>query len=421
LTDLAGVPITGAKNMTFKLYSGTSAYWTENHVVSVSRGIFNVLLGSVTPVPSIPEAVPCSLQIIVEGTPIVPKVVLVSTPYSYNANKAHDIDDGAITNPKLALNAVTTDKILDATILDADLSTSGVAAGTYSLATITVNNKGRVTSASNGSVTPGVTRLDQGIGIVLNPNPVTSTGSVRLDTVYGDSRYICNQFAVAQPANFWIAGAGRATQFNAASASAGFPAFIADGGTFSYGLSSSNSSATQMAVSARNLDAVGTGLMASGNNMTPYYHVRGTGGAFTGKFAGAMGISDDATGFGLAGISTNLQGTGVGGAGNNFDTIFSPTGGASGAFRGNAAGVYGRTDGASGYGVMGFNYNLLGSAVVGLANRMNLVHQVHVGVGGSLNGHGAGAGGWSDKRGRVRRPGHQRRRQRLRRRRHRQC
>ncbi len=396
LTDLAGVPITGTKNMTFKLYSGTSQYWTENQTVSVSRGIFNVLLGSVTPVPTIPEAAPCSLQIIVEGTPIVPKVILVSTPYSYNADKAHDIDDGAITNPKLAPNAVTNDKISDGTILDADLSTSGVSPGTYSLATITVNNKGRVTAAASGSVTPGVTRLDQGIGVVLSPNPLTNTGSVRLDTVYGDSRYIRNQFAVAQSANFWIAGAGRATQFSAASASAGFPAFIADGGTYSYGLSSSNNSATLMAVAARNLAGAGTGLMASGNNMTPYYHVRGTGGAFTGKFAGAMGISDDVLGFGVAGVSINLQGTGVGGAGNNFDTIFSPTGGAGGAFRGNAAGVYGRTDSSWGYGVMGFNYSLLGTAVVGLANRMSMVHQVNGGVGGSFNGRGAGVVGWSD-------------------------
>jgi hypothetical protein len=606
LTDLGGVPITGARSMTFRLYAGVSQFWTESRTVSVSQGIFNVLLGSVNPVATIPEAEVCSLEVIVEGQPIVPKTRLVSVPFAYNANKSHDIDDDAITNPKLALNAVTTDKImdgtiqnsdlaanavttdkisdggvqtqdlasgsvtnsklalnavtsdritdgdvqaadiaagavsnskialnavtsdrildgtiltadlalnavtsdrildgavaaadlatgavtnpklapdavttdkiadgnvqaadiaagavsnskialnavtsdrildgtiltadlapnavtsdkildgtvqaadlatgavtnpklgsdavttdkiLDGTIADLDLSASGVTPGTYNLATVTVNSKGRITAASSGSGGSGVTRVDQGTGVALSPNPITSTGSVRLDTIYSDGRYIRNQDNFAQDADFWISGAGQAVQFNAASAVTGYPAMLADGGTYSYGLAATNNHATNMAVSARNTAAAGTGIIASGNNMTPYYHVRGTGGCFTGKFAGAMGVTDDVTGFGIAGVSVNLQGTGVGGAGNNFDTVYSPTGGAGGAFRGNAAGVYGRTDSASGYGVMGFNYNTRGSAVVGLANRMSVVHQVNGGVGGSFNGRGAGAVCWSD-------------------------
>jgi hypothetical protein len=396
LTDLAGIPITGTRSMMFKLYSGTSSYWNETQTVSVNRGIFNVLLGSATPISTVPEAGACSLQIIVEGLPIVPKVMLVSTPYCFNADKAHDIDDGAVTTPKLSPSAVTTDKILDGTLLDADLSGTGVTAGTYTLATITVNTKGRVTSASNGSVSGGVTSVSQALGVVCSPNPITGSGTVRLDTVYTHSQYIRNQAGFAQLANFWIAGAGRATQFSAASVSTGYPALLADGGTYSYGLSSSNNSATNTAIVARNLAGAGTAVMASGNNMSLYYHIRGTGGCFTGKFAGAMGISDDVLGFGVAGVNINLQGTGVGGAGNDFDTIFSPTGGAGGAFRGNAAGVYGRTDSAWGYGAMGFNYHRQGSAVVGLANRMNVVHLVSGSVGGSFNGKGAGAVGWSD-------------------------
>lgn len=79
------------------------------------------------------------------------------------------IADGSVTNPKLAADAVTTDKILNATILAADvspdtltaaeiapdaigsseLSASGVVPGTYSLATITVDADGRLTSASS--------------------------------------------------------------------------------------------------------------------------------------------------------------------------------------------------------------------------------------------------------------------------------
>ena len=49
----AGVPVNGTRNIQFKLYniaSGGSAIWTENHTgVSVSGGLFNVELGSITP------------------------------------------------------------------------------------------------------------------------------------------------------------------------------------------------------------------------------------------------------------------------------------------------------------------------------------------------------------------------------------
>lgn len=57
LTDAAGKPVNGAANMTFRLYTaptGGTALWTEAHTganaVPVSNGLFNVLLGSLTPI-----------------------------------------------------------------------------------------------------------------------------------------------------------------------------------------------------------------------------------------------------------------------------------------------------------------------------------------------------------------------------------
>jgi hypothetical protein len=59
LNDAAGQPINGSTNITFRLYSvptGGTALWTEAHTganaVPVSNGLFNVLLGSLTPIPA---------------------------------------------------------------------------------------------------------------------------------------------------------------------------------------------------------------------------------------------------------------------------------------------------------------------------------------------------------------------------------
>jgi hypothetical protein len=55
LTDAAGNPLTGSYNMTFCLYeaaTGGTSPWCENQVVTVTYGVFNALLGSVTPIPA---------------------------------------------------------------------------------------------------------------------------------------------------------------------------------------------------------------------------------------------------------------------------------------------------------------------------------------------------------------------------------
>ena len=55
LTDAGGAPITGSRNITFKLYdvaSGGIALWSETQTVTLnSEGLYNVMLGSATPFP----------------------------------------------------------------------------------------------------------------------------------------------------------------------------------------------------------------------------------------------------------------------------------------------------------------------------------------------------------------------------------
>jgi len=61
LNDAAGQPINGSTNITFRLYNTptgatSAALWTEAHTganaVPISNGLFNVLLGSLTPIPA---------------------------------------------------------------------------------------------------------------------------------------------------------------------------------------------------------------------------------------------------------------------------------------------------------------------------------------------------------------------------------
>lgn len=109
LADAAGNPLTQTVNMVFRLYAtaegGTPLWeeqWTASNGVQVSDGLFNVMLGSLTP---IPQAVvtandPLFLGISV-GTDgeMAPRVQLGSVPF---AVQALTVPDGSITQEKLA-------------------------------------------------------------------------------------------------------------------------------------------------------------------------------------------------------------------------------------------------------------------------------------------------------------------------------
>jgi len=145
LTNLAGNPVSDSSySITFRLFnasSGGSAFWTETQSTTTSAGLFNVLLGSTTPVDTIPQAGNCYLEMQVNPNPaMTPRIRLVSSAYAYLAKKADsagyapltrpispgigttEITDGAVTNLKLGPNAVTTDKIQDGTIQVGDLA-----------------------------------------------------------------------------------------------------------------------------------------------------------------------------------------------------------------------------------------------------------------------------------------------------------
>lgn len=108
LADSSGNPLTSTLNMSFRLYSastGSSPLWTEqwtgSNGVQVSDGLFNVMLGSLTPIPQSVIAGNNNLFLgITVGTDdeMAPRVQLGTVPF---AVQALTVSDGSITPRKV--------------------------------------------------------------------------------------------------------------------------------------------------------------------------------------------------------------------------------------------------------------------------------------------------------------------------------
>ncbi|MBP8295369.1 MAG: hypothetical protein KAX84_04625 [Burkholderiales bacterium] len=113
LTDPGGAPITATMSIQFKLYTvaiGGTELYSETQSVSVSNGVFNVLLGSPTPIPgSVPFDQPYYLGITVgNDAEMTPRQVVAASAYAIRAASAESLAAGATVPGSQIIGTITT-------------------------------------------------------------------------------------------------------------------------------------------------------------------------------------------------------------------------------------------------------------------------------------------------------------------------
>jgi hypothetical protein len=194
LTDASGNPITGTKSLVFKVWdvlsAGTTPLWSETQSVTVTDGIFSVLLGSSTPIPgsAVLQSGACYLEITVEGVTIEPRTQLVSVPYAYKADTADyaptlrplspqvgsdEIADAAVTMPKIDGTGANTGQVI---MWSSSTWAPATLGGVASLASpVSVSNSGAETELLG--VTLPADLLREGTHLRVTANGVASTAS----------------------------------------------------------------------------------------------------------------------------------------------------------------------------------------------------------------------------------------------------
>ncbi len=139
-------------------------------------------------------------------SPTIANNAVGSTQITDGSVTSADIRDTTITTAKLKDDAVTSAKILDGSVTSADIRDTTVNTADLKDAAVTMPklNQAGATSGqvikwtgsawapANDSVGAGgtVRKVGQSTGIVISPNPLTDSGTVRFDSTWGDARFV---------------------------------------------------------------------------------------------------------------------------------------------------------------------------------------------------------------------------------------
>ncbi|MFQ5650690.1 MAG: hypothetical protein ACE5IY_12175 [bacterium] len=349
LTDAEGNRVQdGNYQINFNLYetaAGGAGIWFERQLVSVSDGLFNVILGSVNPLNLLFDR-PYWLGISIgsgQVQELTPRIQLTASPYSLNAQA---IVDNAVTSSKIADGAVTLSKI-DTTGASVGQVLSFTRAGVRwdtppSGGGLTLPFSGtsfeesdafsvQHEGANGGAGYFGITGINSSSALLGETFGTGSAGLFRIDST--PLVEVTGNFNASNACEAITNGTGRAAYFRIDQPINSSPALetqtngTGPAGRFNINNETSTIGAVQAISSAFN----GTGVTGIARNGPVAWGVYGE----TNDGIGVRGVSSE--GIGVNGISTNSYG------------VFGSTAAGGGV----EAGVYGFSSGIGGTGVIG--------------------------------------------------------------------